>query len=201
MTKPIYSRTHPGKYILCLDSETSGSTFGTYEETFSQFQAIQFGALIATSDTFEEVASLEFKVKFDPRYKWSQEAENIHGITREALEVEGLDNEEAAATLAGFLLDHFGTGKIMFLGHNPWFDIAAMEQLLKPHGVMPDLHHVVLDTSGLGWVTCGKFRSNELFEYFLGGRAEKHGALDDARMTLTVVRTIRQIMNEALGSL
>lgn len=201
MTKPIYSRTHPGKYILCLDSETSGSTFGTYEETFSQFQAIQFGAIVATSDTFEEVASLEFKVKFDPKYKWSQEAENIHGITQADLAENGLETEEAAAELAGFILDHFGTGKVMFLGHNPWFDIAAMQQLLVPFNVMPDLHHVVLDTSSLGWTTCGKFRSNELFEYFLGGRAEKHGALDDARMTLTVARTIRQIMNDALGSL
>lgn len=201
MTKPIYSRTHPGKYILCLDSETSGSTFGTYEETFSQFQAIQFGAIVATSDTFEEVASLEFKVKFDPKYKWSQEAENIHGITQADLAENGLETEEAAAELAGFILDHFGTGKVMFLGHNPWFDIAAMQQLLVPFNVMPDLHHVVLDTSSLGWITCGKFRSNELFEYFLGGRAEKHGALDDARMTLTVARTIRQIMNDALGSL
>jgi DNA polymerase III alpha subunit (gram-positive type) len=201
MTRPTYSRSSVGKFILVLDVETTGSTFGSYEETFSKFQAIEFGALIATSETFEEVASLEFKVKYDPRYEWSEEAEKIHGITREALEVEGLENEEAAATLAGFILDHFGTGKVMFLGHNPWFDIAAMEQLLKPHGVMPDLHHVVLDTSALGWITCSKFRSNDLFEYFLGGRAEKHSALDDARMTLTVVRTVRQIMNEALNSL
>jgi DNA polymerase III epsilon subunit-like protein len=201
MTKPIYSRTAPGRFILVLDSETTGSTFGTYEETFSQFQAIQFGAIVATSDTFEEVASLEFKVKFDPKYKWSAEAENIHGITQADLAENGLETEEAAAELAGFILDHFGTGKVMFLGHNPWFDIAAMQQLLVPFNVMPDLHHVVLDTSSLGWMTCGKFRSNELFEYFLGGRADKHGALDDARMTLTVVRTIRQIMNDALGNL
>jgi len=186
---------------LCLDSETSGSTFGTYEETFSQFQAIQFGAIVATSDTFEEVASLEFKVKFDPKYKWSAEAEAIHGITQADLATNGLESEEAAAELAGFILDHFGTGKVMFLGHNPWFDIEAMKQLLVPYKVMPDLHHVVLDTSALGWITCGKFRSNELFEYFLGGRAEKHGALDDARMTLTVARTVRQLVDTAIEGL
>lgn len=201
MTKPFYSRAHPGSHILVLDTETTGSTFGTYEETFSKYQAIQFGAIVATSDTFEEVDSLEFMVKYDPRYEWTEGAEKIHGISRERLAAEGLADEDAALVLGEFILKHFGTGKVMFLGHNPWFDIEAMRQLLQKHGVMPDLHHVVLDTSALGWVTCGRYRSNDLFEFFLGGRAEKHGALDDARMTLTVVRTIRQLMNGALEGL
>ena len=202
MTKPIYSRTHPGKYILVLDTETTGSTFGTYEETFSKYQAIQFGAIVATSDTFEEVDSIEFLVKFDKtKYEWTEGAEKVHGISRERLAEEGLADEDAALVLGEFILKYFGTGKVMFLGHNPWFDIEAMRQLLEKYKVMPDLHHVVLDTSGLGWMTCGRFRSNELFEFFLGGRAEKHGALDDARMTLTVVRTVRQLMNAALEGL
>lgn len=199
MTKPIYSRTHPGKYVLVLDTETTGSTFGTYEETFSKHQAIQFGAIVATSDTFEEVDSIEFLVKFDPKYEWTEGAEKIHGISRQRLAEEGLADEDAALVLGEFILKYFGTGKVMFLGHNPGFDIEAMRQLLEKYKVMPDLHHVVLDTSALGWITCGKFRSNDLFEFFLGGRAEKHGALDDARMTLTVARTVRQLMNMALA--
>lgn len=200
MSKPVYSRTAPGRFIFILDTETTGSTFGSYEETFSKFQAIQFGAIVATSDTFEEVDSISFMVKFDSsKYCWSADAEKIHGITQERLEREGLADEEAAASLAEFILKYFGTGKVMFLGHNPWFDIEAMKQLLQKHGVMPDLHHVVLDTSALGFITCGKYRSNDLFEYFLGGRSDTHDALDDARMTLTVVRTVRQLMNEALA--
>lgn len=199
MTKPIYSRAHPGKYILVLDTETTGSTFGSYEETFSKYQAIQFGAIVADSQTFEEVDSVEFLVKFDPKYEWTEGAEKIHGITRLRLAEEGLADEDAALILGEFILKYFGTGKVMFLGHNPWFDIEAMRQLLEKYKVMPDLHHVVLDTSALGWITCGKYRSNDLFEYFLGGRAEKHGALDDARMTLTVARSVRQLMNMALA--
>lgn len=199
MKKPTYSRGHPGKFILCLDTETTGSDRElTHEEIFKEYQAISFGAIVATSDTFEEVATLEFKVKYDPRYKWTEGAEKIHGISREQLEVEGLSAEDAAVELAEFILTYFGTGEVMFLGHNPWFDIHAMDQLLSPHGVMPKLHHVVLDTSALGFITCGKYKSDHLFEYFLGGRAETHGALDDARMTLTVARTVRQLMNSVL---
>jgi DNA polymerase III alpha subunit (gram-positive type) len=187
---------------LILDTETSGSTFGGYEETFSKYQALSFGAIIASTETFEPVAELYFEVKFDgSRYEWSDGAEKIHGLSREHLEEHGLSDEEAAATLAEFLLEHFGTGKIMFAGHNPWFDIEAMSQLLEKHGVMPDLHHVVLDTSGLGFVTTGKYRSNDIFNIFNGERAEKHNALDDARMTLGVLASIRQIFTHGAESL
>lgn len=199
MTKPIYSRVHPGKYILVVDVETSGSTFGSYEETFSKFQAIAFGCIVATSDTFEEVATLQFKVKFDSsRYQWSNEAEQIHGISRQTLAEEGLENEGAAAELAEFILNHFGTGKVMFANHNPWFDIEAMRQLLEPHGVMPDLHHVVLDTSALGFITMGKYRSNDVFAFFNGERPAIHDALGDARMALGVLTGVREIVNSVL---
>lgn len=201
MSAPTYSRSAIGKYILVLDTETTGSTWGTYEETFQKYQAISFGAIVATSDTFEEVASLYFTVKYDPKYEWSAEAEKIHGITREQLENEGLDSDEAAATLAGFILDHFGTSKVAFMGHNAGFDIAAMRQLLEPHGVMPALHHVVLDTSPAGFIAVGKYKSNDLFETFIGGRSEVHNALDDARMTLTVARSIKQVMEIGLSSI
>lgn len=200
--KPTYSRAHPGQFLLLLDSETSGSTFEEYEETFRRFQGVSFGAIIANSSTFEPVAELYFEVKFDAsKYEWSEGAEKIHGLSREHLEEHGLTNEEAAATLAEFLLEHFGTGKIMFAGHNPWFDIECMRQLLEPHGVMPDLHHVVLDTSGLGFVTIGKYRSNDIFSLFNGERAEKHNALDDARMTLTILRSVKQIFAHGAESL
>lgn len=199
MTKPIYSHVHPGKYILLCDTETTGSTFGSYEETFSKYQAIGFGAIVATSDTFEEVASLDFLVKFDSsKYQWSNEAEKIHGLTRERLAAEGLSNEDAAYVMAEFILKYFGTGKVMFANHNPWFDLEAMKQLLAPHGVMPDIHHVVLDTSGLGFVTMGKYRSNDVFSFFNGERPAVHDALGDARMALGVLKGIREIVNSVL---
>lgn len=202
MTKPTYSRAHPGKFILVPDVETSGSTFGTYEETFSKYQAIAFGVIVAKSDTFEEVDSLEFKIKFDAsKYEWSAEAEKIHGLSRETLENEGLSKEDAALLLGEFILKYFGTGKVMIANHNTFFDIEAMRQLLEPFGVMPDLHHVVLDTSALGFVAMGKYRSNDVFEFFNGERPSIHDALGDARMALGVMRGIRGLVDVALGQL
>jgi DNA polymerase III epsilon subunit-like protein len=203
MTKPIiYSRAHPGHHLLVIDTETTGSQSDlSYEDIFKKYQAISFGAIVATSDTFEPVARLYFTLKYDEKYIWSMEAQNIHGLSKEHLEETGLTAEEGAVTLAEFILNHFGTGKVMVLGHNTQFDIAAMRQLLEPFSVMPDLHHVVLDTSPLGWMTVGKYRSTELFEFFLGDRPEKHNALGDAEMTLTVARSVRELMNGALSGL
>ena len=194
-----YSRAHPGAHILVIDWETTGSTFSTYEETFKRFQGIAFGAVIATSSTFEPVKTLYRTIKFDPRYEWTLEAEKIHGLSREELERTGLTQAEAARDLAEFIFDTFGTGKVMILGHNPGFDIAASRQLLEPFGVMPELHHVVLDTSAAGFITIGEYKSDKVFEFFSGAQRANHNALDDALLALETARNIRIIMNEALG--
>lgn len=200
MKKPFYSRAHPGSNILVIDFETSGSTFGTYEETFSRYQGLSFGAVIANSTTFEPVKTIYQEIKFDPKYEWSDEAEKIHGLSREYLNEHGASNEEAAANLAEFILGTFGTGKVMVLGHNIWFDIEAMRQLLEPHGVMPDIHHVVLDTSPAAFIAIGKYKSNDVFEFFTGKvRDGSHNALDDALMALETVRNMRAMFNQALG--
>ena len=201
MTQPVYSRAHPGKYLLVIDTETTGSTFGTYEETFSKYQVIALGLIVATTDTFEPVAKMYVEIKFDDRkYQWSMDAERIHGITREHLEINGKSNEDAAADVAEFIFTHFGISRVMVLGHNVGFDIAALNQLLAPHEVMPQIHHVNIDTASLGFVTIGAYKSNDVFKFFYGDRTEIHNALDDANMALTVARSIRAIFKEALGS-
>lgn len=202
MAQPVYSRSHPGKYVLVLDTETTGSTFGTYEETFSKYQAIAFAAIVATSDTFEPVEDIYFKIKFNfKKYQWSAEAEKIHGITREQLEAEGIEEEEGAADLAEFIFKHFGTGKVAMLGHNVNFDIAAMGQLLKPHGVMPEIHHVVIDSSPMAFAMIGEYKSDKVFAFFEGEeRPTQHNALDDAYMALNAVKTMKALVQASLSS-
>jgi hypothetical protein len=190
------------KFILAIDWETTGTTWSTHQETFKQFQGISFGAIVADAKTLEPVEQIYHKVKFDSsKYKWSAEAEAIHGISQQQLEQEGLEPEEAAAELAEMILKYFGTNEVMFLGHNTWFDIHATKQLLEPFGVMPKLHHVVLDTAPLGFIGVGSYKSNDVFNFFCGDRAEKHNALDDANMCLTSARCIRQLCQIGLGDL
>lgn len=166
------------------------------------YQGISFGAIVANAETFEPIETLERSVKFDSnKYKWSAEAEAIHGLSIEWLEKNGVTKEEAAADLASLILKYWGpTGLVMFAGHNTGFDVHATDQLLGEFGIMPVAHHVLLDTSGLGFVLINEFKSNQVFE-LLGGIDKRgmHNALDDASATLAALRNAKQIFAAGLA--
>lgn len=194
------SRSTKPKFILAIDWETSGTTWSTFEETFKQFQGIAFGAIIADAETLEPIETLYREIKFDPKYTWSSEAEAIHGKSREYLEEHGVTSEEAALDLATLIVKYFGIdGKVMFAGHNTWFDIHATKQLLEQHGVMPQLHHIVLDSSVVAFVCIGEYKSDVVFELLAGLTRGSHNALEDAMASLKALQTCRQLVNIGLS--
>ena len=187
---------HP-KFGLCLDWETSGSDWDDPRGSVVRYQGVTFGAAIFNTDDFSPVETLYRELKFDDsKYNWSTEAEKIHGISREHLEKFGVDREEAAADLFEMILKYFGPNeKIMFLGHNCQFDIDFTNQLSTDVGLPKmNLHHVQLDTSALGFITLGLYKSDHLFTRMGFNRPEKHNALDDVMMTLNTCATINGIM-------
>lgn len=200
MTNTTYSKYHPGKFGLCIDWETSGSDFGG--DSAKSYQGISFGAVIFDTATFEPVDQVYVELQFDDtKYKWSAEAEAIHGLSREHLEQHGVSREDALCTLLELIAKWIGTeSKIMFLGHNVDFDIDFTRQLANDFGINLKIHHVKLETSGAGFITIGEYKSDKVFEFFTGCvREGSHNALDDALMALTTVRNMRALMNEALG--
>jgi DNA polymerase III epsilon subunit-like protein len=185
---------------LCIDWETTGSNFGG--DSSLEYQGIAFGAVIFRLSDFEVVDTLKRYVKYEPaKYKWSADAQRIHGMTRGFLEENGITQEEAAADLAELIIKYFGPSpKIMVLGHNVGFDISFTRQLLQPHGLMFDVHHVLLDTSGMGLIAFGKYKSDHLFELVGLEKRGNHDPLEDALYTLEVVKSVRLLVNEALGN-
>jgi len=197
MTKAAYSRYHPGKFGLTIDWETSGSDFDG--DSTKKYQGIAFGAIIFNTETFEEVESLYCEMQFDEtKYQWSDEAEKIHGLTREHLATQ-MTREDALAALLDLILRYIGAdSKIFFLGHNVDFDIDFTFQLANDFGVQLQAHHVKLETSGAGFIAMGKYRSDDVFSFFLGdARPKVHNALSDARMALLVVQSMRYIFDAA----
>jgi DNA polymerase III epsilon subunit-like protein len=196
-----YSRHHPGKYGLSMDWETSGSDFGG--DSTINYQGVSFGAVIFDTETFEPVETLYRELHFDgSKYKWSKEAENIHGLAREYLNVSGIPRDEGLADLLDLILRHIGAGnKVMFLGHNVDFDIAFTMQLCTdndlPNVIVP--HHVKLETSGTSFILIGKYRSDDVFKFFTGVVRDKaHNALDDALMALETAKNMRAIVTAGL---
>jgi DNA polymerase III epsilon subunit-like protein len=196
--RPAYSKAHPGKYCLLLDWETSGSDFNG--DSTKSYQGISFGAVIASTETFEPVETLYRELHFDDtRYKWTSEAEAIHGLSREHLAANGVPREEALADLLDLIIRYVGPGnKIMFGGHNVMFDIDFTQQLAGDFGIVLPVHHVMLETSGTAFICIGEYKSDKVFEFFTGEVRGAHNALDDALMALETMRNIRALINQAL---
>ena len=197
---------------LCIDWETSGSAWG--DDTSKYYQGVSFGAIAFNTSDFSIIDTLYREIKFDEtKYKWSNEAERIHGLSKEYLEKNGIDREDAAVDLIQFINNNFkDEKKIMFLGHNPEFDRRMTNQLmgvvnfefsierldkLKTHIA---LHHVMLDTSALGFITMDKYKSNELFES-MGFTRDNHNALEDAMFTVQTCAAIKAIFNIGMENL
>jgi DNA polymerase III epsilon subunit-like protein len=197
---------------LVIDWETSGATWGG--DSSKDYQGLSFGAIVFNALTFEPVESLYVEIKLNPKWKWSAEAEAIHGLSQEYLEKNGISQEDAAIKLAELIMKYWGPdGKVMFMGHNAEFDRRFTNQLLNQIEIefsvekqtqftsWIQLHHVILDTSPIGFVTMGLFKSDLLFEKMGFEQRGKHNALQDAEQTLATARGIRGLVNIALEQL
>lgn len=196
-----YSKAHPGKYGLLIDWETSGSNFGG--DSSLEYQGLSFGALIVNMETWEEVDHLHCELHFDDsKYKWSDEAERIHGLTREHLAANGVPREEGLAALIELLMKYFPPGsKILSIGHNVSFDNDFTVQLFRDHGLEDAIkfHHVLVDTSGFSFALIGEYKSDVVFE-LLGGIDKRtlHNPVEDARACLAVLRNAKRIFAAGL---
>lgn len=202
--KQAYSRHHPGKYGLMIDWETSGADFGA--DSSVNYQGIAFGAIVFDLMTLEPKEKLYRELKFDgSKYKWTDKAQEIHGLSREHLEANGVSREEGLADLIDMMLRYWPAGffgtkgntpdqKILLAGHNRGFDMDFTNQLFVDHDLEIVFHHVSLDTTQICFAVSGIYKSDEVFQAFAGvDKRGLHNALEDADATLTVMRTIRQI--------
>jgi DNA polymerase III epsilon subunit-like protein len=206
-----YSRHAPGKFGLMIDWETTGADFG--QDSSINYQGISFGAIVFDLQTFEPVEELYREIKFNAeKYKWTDSAEKIHGLSREHLAEKGVDSEEALADLIEMMIKYWPPGffattgveptsKVLLAGHNKGFDMDFTNQLFVDNGMEIAFHHVGLDTTMIAFATIGEYKSDIVFN-LLGGvnKRDLHNALEDARATLTVLRTVRQVFMIGMNS-
>lgn len=186
--------------MLCFDSETSGTDFSTDPQ--KTHQAISWGFVVFETATFNVVDTLYIEVKFNAnKYKWSKEAEAIHGLTIAHLNKNGLTETEAAEEILNFLMQYFDLDRpIDVLGHNVWFDIKFLTGLLDQFGLMIKVSQRYFDTSAIGTLLLGISRSDDLFD-FLGLPARTaHNSLEDALITVMAMQNLKMIVNHALSN-
>jgi hypothetical protein len=187
------------KFGFGIDWETSGSTWGS--DSTVDYQGLSFGAVIFDLATFEPVDQLYCEIKFDDaKYKWSDGAQKIHGLTREHLAANGMTAEDAAVALMSMFVKYFAPDEFVFiLGHHADFDIKFTAQLLEPLGIMFKIGATIIDTAGTGLIMFGIHKSEDLFQ-FLGLPARTtHNALEDIILTLQAAKVMRSIADAALA--
>jgi oligoribonuclease (3'-5' exoribonuclease) len=196
---PLYPTRAP-RFGLCFDFETSGSDWGSPNSAID-YQGISLGLVVFETRTFDIIAEDYFEIKFDAtKYKWSKDAEKIHGLTQEFLEEFGLTKEEAACRVIEFMLKYFGPNpNVMVCGHNIGYDIKFMHQLLDEFELMFNIHHVRLDTAAAEFIAFTTYKSDDLFDLLCNGKRDTHNALEDCRMTLEAAKNMRLLFEAAIN--
>lgn len=194
------------KKILVIDWETTGiRDENVLEVPFTHGpQGFQLGAIVADcKDDWSELGSFEMKMKFlgthsgvqygeYPNLTWDTYAERIHYHTARSLVTEK-HPKEVCGEFINFLSTHYDlTQPIMIAGHNPMGDRYYTKQLMFFGSMLTKLKlmYRMIDTSTLGLMIFDTESSDELFKAVSNKVRTSHNALEDARLTCDVLRTV-----------
>jgi hypothetical protein len=194
--------------ILALDLETSGMHRSSGNpcidiKTGKYYQIVSIGLAIADTVTLKPVDTLYVEIKWDGESVWDKKAENKHGLTKDYLEKNGVEDIEAIAQVIDFIQTYWDVNAeyskdriVHCLGTNvSSFDIFFMRHLFEKYEIpFFPISNQFIDTNTIGWVTMGMYTSDKLFES-IGTKRDKHNALEDALLSLESVRRIRKMCN------
>lgn len=180
--------------FLAIDCETTGISQGL--DPSKDHQSISWGLVVSDVNTFLPIDELYLEIKWDGKSNWDEKAYKIHGMSKDYLEKNGLNEIEAVEEISNFILENFDIDDtIVLMGHNVGsFDVFFLKKLLYKNGIMLNFSHRYLDTFSAGFAAFQTFDSNELFELLEMQRSEYHDALEDAKFSLEVFRRIRELM-------
>lgn len=196
--------------VLAIDFETTGLAFGSLDPTYNpatgeKFQGISVGLIVASAKTLKPIEELYVEIQYNEKYTWSDGAEKVHGLSREYLAENGMTRFEAAKQIAQFIEKYFGPiemiRSIVLAGHNvATFDRYFLIELLTEIGIDLKVGNRHLDSFSCGNVLWNAFDSNEVFEQ-LDVVREQHNSLEDARLSLLALRTMRLLYKEGMKAL
>lgn len=196
-----------GKFdkILFMDAETTGLAFNSDDpsydaQTKTEYQSVSWGFVVADATTLKPIDKLYVEIKWNGKSEWSDRAEEVHGLSKEYLEENGLTEEEAACEIATFVLEHFDPDKpVCCGGHNvATFDKFFLQRLMRKFDIMFKTGNRFIDTNSVGFACYGTYNSDDLFD-LVGIKRNKHNALEDAMAALKVVYKTRALYSTILS--
>lgn len=186
------------KFLLAIDTETSGRTKGAGDPS-AGYQIVSYGAMIIDSVTFETVDEIYVEVQYDPKFGWSDEAEAIHGLSKEHLAANGVTLEDAAFILLSLVSKWMGKEPVVACGHRVHFDQRFVDAMLAEAGCEIWWDRVVLDTAGIGGAFINITGSNFLFAAVGLPPRTLHNSAEDIRYTVEVLKFLKDIFMRGLA--
>lgn len=188
------------KYCLALDCETSGLSKYSFDPsivktTNKTYQIVSIGLIIVEVETLKEIEELYLEIKWNGESVWLKEAEKVHGLSKEYLQENGLDESDATYLIGEFILKYFDVNyTIPLLGHNVVaFDRYFLYNLFKKYDIELNFGNRHIDTFSLGCGILNLYNSNALFSKMGIKRDDIHNSLEDARYAIEVVRNMRTL--------
>jgi len=202
--KKLYKDDKPKAYfnlLLAIDCETSSINFGNKLNPAEGCQAVSWGIIVLNANTLETIEELYLEVKWNGEAKWSKEAEDVHGLTKEYLEENGMSEEDALVEIANLIQKHWGVkGSINTLGHNSIsFDLPFLFDLYERYGLELRYSYRNIDTNTLGFTLLRTYHSDDLFKSIGLPDRTVHNSLEDIRLTVESVRRIRILWDAKVG--
>lgn len=184
--------------FLAIDCETSSMSKG--DDPSTGCQMVSIGLIVSDVKTFKEIETLYIEIKWNGESDWSEYAEKIHGLTKDYLDENGVDEEEAAAQIVELIMRHFDTTKgIVLCGHNVVsFDKPFLKSLLRKFDIDLKFSHRAIDSFPIGLLAVHSFDSDELFRNMGLPPRKEHNALEDIRYTLRSIRGLNKIFERVL---
>ena len=200
------------QYVLAVDCETTGLCFNADSpahnpNTGERHQAVSWGLVVADAHTLKPIEELYVEVQWNDHSldaleedkTFGKRAQQIHGLTIEHLEENGVSEEDAVIQIGEMILKYWADGNIRLLGHNvATFDLHFLRDLFRRHGIELKFGSRHIDTSSLGFVNFEVYNSDQLFEECGFDARGDHNALEDAKLALESERVMRLIFQSAL---
>jgi len=196
------------QYLLAIDCETTGLDWDG-DDVSNGHQAVSWGIIVADAMTLKPVEELYLEIKYnydsrrardnDPSFGVA--AANIHGLTFDYLEKNGVFEEEAVMQIASLIVKYWGpTSQVKTLGHNVhMFDVPFLRSMFRRHGIEIPFGSRHYDTNSIGFATVGAYISDALFETMGYDTRGSHNALEDARQALGSARRVRVLWDDKVG--
>lgn len=194
--------------LLAMDCETTGLAWNSADPSIGH-QAVSWGFIVADGKTLKPIEELYVEIKWNNESKAARKADpqfgvgaaNIHGLTYDYLEKNGMSEEDAVVKIANLIIKYWGpTTLIKALGHNvQMFDIPFLRAMFKRHGIELPLGSRHYDSNSAGFITVGSYTSDALFDTMGFDSRSSHNALEDTRMSLESCRRIRLLWDAKVG--